>query len=365
MQMPFKRQFGRLTTASAWIWREASWLKATVANTAANNARTLDQFEYENGYNNFDVRHTYNASLLYSLPYLFLVIILLVFFSNSILMLFVALGMVQWLTMARIVRGQALSIRRQEFVQAAEALGVTSAGILLRHVVPNLLGRQQEALVKSTKMSIKSMQDACEQYAISHDGQFPQGGRDEVIQLLMNPGADVDGKPISPYLKEVPKDAWQQPLYYEYPNTKVANAVGPAIWSSGPDRKSDDGANDDVDQRQARHHLALHRRRQCQGPDAHPTQDHGRDPQAGTPGVQGCRGQAARRRERRHHAVEERQRDGGAEAAQKRPPGEMLPDHDHGCPACCARATLTGAPGTVLIWNGWLRTIARIIADQR
>ncbi len=136
--------------------------------------------------------------------------------------------------------------RRGGFTLTEVLLVLAILGVIAAMVVPNLLGRQQEALVKSTKMSIKSMQDACEQYAISHDGQFPQGGRDEVIQILINPGADIDGKPISPYLKEVPKDAWQQALYYEYPNTKVANAVGPAVWSSGPDRKNDDGANDDV-----------------------------------------------------------------------------------------------------------------------
>ena len=62
----------------------------------------------------------------------------------------------------------------------------------------------------------------------------------------MNPGADLDGKPISPYLKAAPKDAWDQTLYYEFPNTKTPNATGPAIWSSGPDKKSDDGGNDDV-----------------------------------------------------------------------------------------------------------------------
>jgi general secretion pathway protein G len=156
-----------------------------------------------------------------------------------------------WKVKFAMKRSIARSVRQPQslrggFTLTEVLLVLAILGVIAAMVVPNLLGRQQEALVKSTKMSIKSMQDACEQYAISHDGQFPQGGRDEVIQLLMNPGADVDGKPISPYLKEVPKDAWQQPLYYEYPNTKVANAVGPAIWSSGPDRKSDDGANDDV-----------------------------------------------------------------------------------------------------------------------
>jgi oligopeptide transport system permease protein len=80
------------------------------------------------------------VDLLYSLPYIFLVILLLVFFSRSLIMLFVALGLVQWLTMARIVRGQVLSLKGQNFVEAARALGASDAAIVFRHIVPNTLG---------------------------------------------------------------------------------------------------------------------------------------------------------------------------------------------------------------------------------
>ncbi len=80
------------------------------------------------------------VDVLYSLPYLFLVILLLVFFSKSLAMLFVALGMVQWLTMARIVRGQVLSLKQQTFVEAARALGASDVRILAVHLVPNALG---------------------------------------------------------------------------------------------------------------------------------------------------------------------------------------------------------------------------------
>ena len=80
------------------------------------------------------------VDILYSLPYIFLVILLLVFFSRSILMLFVALGLVQWLTMARIVRGQVLSLKQQTFVEAARALGADDAAVIFRHIVPNTLG---------------------------------------------------------------------------------------------------------------------------------------------------------------------------------------------------------------------------------
>ena len=80
------------------------------------------------------------VDVLYSLPYIFLVILLLVFFSRSILMLFIALGLVQWLTMARIVRGQVLSLKNQTFVEAARALGAGDREIIFRHIVPNTLG---------------------------------------------------------------------------------------------------------------------------------------------------------------------------------------------------------------------------------
>jgi len=80
------------------------------------------------------------VDIMYALPYIFLVILLLVFFSRSLLMLFVALGLVQWLTMARIVRGQVLSIKSQNFIEAARALGATDRAIIFRHIVPNTLG---------------------------------------------------------------------------------------------------------------------------------------------------------------------------------------------------------------------------------
>ena len=80
------------------------------------------------------------VDILYSLPFIFFVIMLVVFFGRNFVLMFLAVGAVLWLDMARIVRGQALSIKRQEYVQAAEALGVGEGGILIRHIVPNLLG---------------------------------------------------------------------------------------------------------------------------------------------------------------------------------------------------------------------------------
>ncbi|MDX5595216.1 ABC transporter permease subunit [Pseudovibrio sp. SPO723] len=80
------------------------------------------------------------VDILYSLPFIFFVIMLVVFFGRNFVLMFIAVGAVEWLDMARIVRGQTLSIKRQEYVQAAEAMGVESGGILKRHIIPNTLG---------------------------------------------------------------------------------------------------------------------------------------------------------------------------------------------------------------------------------
>ncbi len=80
------------------------------------------------------------VDVLYALPYMFFVIILTVVFGRSLFLIFLAIGAVGWLTMARIVRGQALALRQREFVEAAIALGQPTATVIARHVVPNVLG---------------------------------------------------------------------------------------------------------------------------------------------------------------------------------------------------------------------------------
>jgi oligopeptide transport system permease protein len=80
------------------------------------------------------------VDILYSLPYMFLVIILIFQFGKNLYVLFIALGLVQWLTVARIVRGQVLALKREEFILAARTLGVGSFRIILRHVIPNVMG---------------------------------------------------------------------------------------------------------------------------------------------------------------------------------------------------------------------------------
>ncbi len=80
------------------------------------------------------------VDILYALPFLIIVIILTTFFNNSLWLLFVCIGAVEWLTMARIVRGQVLSLKNQEFVDAARSLGLSQSRIIFRHLIPNTLG---------------------------------------------------------------------------------------------------------------------------------------------------------------------------------------------------------------------------------
>jgi oligopeptide transport system permease protein len=80
------------------------------------------------------------VDIMYALPFTIFVILLMVFFGKNIILLFVAIGAVEWLTMARIVRGQILSLRKQEFIEAAYALGLGKRRIIFRHMIPNVLG---------------------------------------------------------------------------------------------------------------------------------------------------------------------------------------------------------------------------------
>ncbi|MDX2236056.1 MAG: ABC transporter permease subunit [Hyphomonadaceae bacterium] len=80
------------------------------------------------------------VDVLYSIPFIFFVILLMVTFGRDLILIFAAIGCVEWLTMARIVRGQAISLRRKEFIEAARASGATPMQIVFRHIVPNVLG---------------------------------------------------------------------------------------------------------------------------------------------------------------------------------------------------------------------------------
>lgn len=80
------------------------------------------------------------VDVLYALPFVFLVIILMVYFGRNIFLMFIALGLTQWLTMARIVRGQVISLKQKEFVEAATSMGISKMSIIFRHLIPNSLG---------------------------------------------------------------------------------------------------------------------------------------------------------------------------------------------------------------------------------
>ncbi|MCH8895575.1 MAG: ABC transporter permease subunit [Proteobacteria bacterium] len=77
---------------------------------------------------------------LYAMPFMFFVILLMVVFGRNILLIFVAIGAINWLDMARIVRGQTIGLRHREFIQAATLMGAGTLTIIVRHVIPNLLG---------------------------------------------------------------------------------------------------------------------------------------------------------------------------------------------------------------------------------
>jgi len=80
------------------------------------------------------------VDILYSVPFIPFVIVMVVMFGRNLFLIFVAIGAVSWLDIARIVRGQTLSLRNKEFIEAARASGVRGPAIVVRHLVPNLLG---------------------------------------------------------------------------------------------------------------------------------------------------------------------------------------------------------------------------------
>ena len=80
------------------------------------------------------------VDILYGLPFIIFIILLMVIFGRNLWLLFLAIGAVEWLTMARIVRAQVLSLKNQEFVLAAQAMGVSNFAMFKRHLLPNILG---------------------------------------------------------------------------------------------------------------------------------------------------------------------------------------------------------------------------------
>ena len=119
-------------------------------------------------------------------------------------------------------------------------------GVIAAMVIPNLLGRQQEAMIRAARISIEGFEKALELYAVDHDGLFPEADVDTVYELLLTNIDEQTGRERNPYLDEHPLDPWKRPLQYEYPPTGNHQTFSgkPAIWSLGPDGQ--DGTEDDI-----------------------------------------------------------------------------------------------------------------------
>jgi general secretion pathway protein G len=133
---------------------------------------------------------------------------------------------------------------RRGFTLLEVLLVLAILGVIAAMVVPQLLGRQRKANISAARLSISQLENTLKLYAAEHAGTFPEGSQD-ALAVLLQP-TDEDGQPMEPYLDKLPTDPWGQVFYYEYPNTKAPQSLNPAVWSSGPDKKNDDGSNDDI-----------------------------------------------------------------------------------------------------------------------
>jgi general secretion pathway protein G len=136
------------------------------------------------------------------------------------------------------------NVKPRGFTLIEVLLVVAILGVLAAAVVPALLGKQKQAYIDTTKTSIKGLEQTLRYYASDHDGEYLSGGKDALNQLTQ--ASDFRGKKLGAYLEDTPKDAWGEPLNYEYPTSKPTKAEKPAIWSSGPNRQDEGGAGDDI-----------------------------------------------------------------------------------------------------------------------
>ena len=135
--------------------------------------------------------------------------------------------------------------RRAGFTLIEVLLVLAILGVIAALVVPNLLGQQERANVKSTQSAIKTFQTTVESYALAHNGRPPQGSQDEANQALMNPQS-ADGRTEEPYTDQTFKDAWGEPLFYQFPGSHQTIKTKPDIWSAGPNGVNEDGGGDDI-----------------------------------------------------------------------------------------------------------------------
>lgn len=133
---------------------------------------------------------------------------------------------------------------RRGFTLTEVLLVLAIIGVIAAMVVPNLIGSQKKANIDATKVNIKGFETVLDNYAIANGGEYPTGSREDVINLLMNPGQDADGRQLPPAITSTPRDAWDQPLYYDM--GKATPAGKPGVWSSGPNKVNDEGSGDDI-----------------------------------------------------------------------------------------------------------------------
>jgi oligopeptide transport system permease protein len=138
------------------------------------------------------------VDVLYSLPFIFFVIILMVTFGRNFILMFVAIGAVEWLTMARIVRGQTMSLKQKEFIEAARAQGLPTWAIITRHIVPNLLG----PVVVYVTLTIPAV--ILTESFLSFLGMGVQEPRTSLGTLISNGASDME---VAPWLLIFPSIA--------------------------------------------------------------------------------------------------------------------------------------------------------------
>ncbi len=114
--------------------------------------------------------------------------------------------------------------------------------VIAAMVVPNLLGQRDTALIRSSKAAILSVETSLKFYNVDF-GSYKEGGNEVLTEL--STVMDVDGQK-KVYLETPALDSWDRPLNYEWPNTKMQDAIKPAIWSNGPNGTNDNGEGDDI-----------------------------------------------------------------------------------------------------------------------
>ncbi|MBW3539071.1 MAG: type II secretion system protein GspG [Planctomycetes bacterium] len=132
--------------------------------------------------------------------------------------------------------------RRRGFTLIEVLLVLAILGVIAAMVVPNLLGTQRSSMIKQTKISIRGVENVLRLYAHDHDGNYPQS----LDQLLLK--EEIAGDVKGPYVREMPKDAWGTPFFYQNPSKQPINqnVEQPDVWSAGPNKQDDGGSGDDI-----------------------------------------------------------------------------------------------------------------------